>query len=96
MCYFKCYTYVKADKLAKYSCPTTFTSSSFIHLYSVIRNGLFCSCCLSFQLDFFSFYNPVPHLDPRCHLDMLYIFVYIFVTKIRWPKGVLRLRGEHT
>ena len=27
MCYFKCYTYVTADKLGKYSCPTTFTSS---------------------------------------------------------------------
>ena len=32
---------------------------------------------------------PAP-LDPRCHLDML----YIFVTKIRWPKGVFGLRGN--
>ena len=38
-------------------------------------NGLFCSCCLSFQLnaDFSSFYNPIPPLDPRCHLDIVYI-----------------------
>ena len=56
MCYLQCYTYVKAYKVGKCSCPTTFTSC-FIHLY----NGLFCSCCLSFQLDadFCSFYNPV-------------------------------------
>ena len=30
-----------------------------------------------------------PH-DPRCHLDML----CIFVMTIRWPKGVLGQRGE--
>ena len=54
----------------------------------------YCSCCLSFQLDtdFFSVYNPVPPLDPRCHLDML----CIFVMKDRWQKGVLGLKGEHT
>ena len=62
----KHHTYVKADKLGKYSCPTMFYIIHFIHLYSwcldTIGNRLFCSCCLRFQLDanFFSFHNPVP------------------------------------
>ena len=93
---FKHHIYVKADNLSYYVYII-----DYIHLYSwcldIIRNVLFCRCCLSFQLDadFFSFYNPVappptssPH--PRCPLDML----HIFVIKNRWPKGVLGLRGN--
>ena len=35
---------------------------------------------------------PKNHLDTRCHLDML----CIFVTQIRWPKGVLGLSEEQS
>ena len=68
MFYFKCYTYVNAYKLGKYSCPTTSFTSSILYIWclDIIQNGLFCNCSLRFQLDadFFSFYNSVPPPPP--------------------------------
>ena len=36
VCYFKHHTYAKADKLYKYSCPITFTSSIFDYFAAVV------------------------------------------------------------
>ena len=78
--------------------PTTFTLS-IIYICTVDASVLFeidyfavCSCCLIFSLSWiliFLLLQPCSSLDPRCHLDML----CIFVTKIRWAKGVLCLVG---